>query len=93
MFLWMHPNVLQPPPNALADRQQWKTVAPEENASSLSERGLHAGVYQDETYWAAVNRSTLEDTAKAAPVETVDALFEGLSYRRIDVEVGRYIWR
>ena len=75
-------------PNALADREQWKTVAPEENASSLSERGLHAGVYQDETYWAAVNRSTLEDTAKAAPVKTVDALFEGLSYRRIDVEVG-----
>ena len=75
-------------PNALADREQWKTVAPEENASSLSERGLHAGVYQDETYWAAVNRSPLEDTAKAAPVETVDALFEGLSYRRIDVEVG-----
>ncbi len=75
-------------PNALADREQWKTVAPEENASSLSERGLHAGVYQDETYWAAVNRSTLEDTAKAAPIDTVDALFEGLSYRRIDVEVG-----
>ncbi len=75
-------------PNALADRDQWKTVAPEENASALSERGLHAGVYQDETYWAAVNRSTLEDTAKAAPTETVDALFEGLSYRRIDVEVG-----
>lgn len=75
-------------PDALTDREQWKTVAPEENASSLSERGLHAGVYQDETYWAAVNRSTLEDTAKAAPIETVDALFEGLSYRRIDVEVG-----
>lgn len=74
--------------DSLSDREQWKTVAPEENASSLSERGMHAGVYQDETYWAAVNRSTVEDTAKAAPVETVDALFEGLSYRRIDVEVG-----
>ncbi len=74
--------------DALADREQWKVVAPEENASSLSERGLHAGVYRDETYWAAVNRSAVEDTAKAASVETVDALFEGLSYRRIDVEVG-----
>ena len=74
--------------DTLADREQWKTVAPEENGSSLSERGMHAGVYQDETYWAAVNRSAVEDTAKAAPVETVDALFEGLSYRRIDVEVG-----
>ncbi len=74
--------------DSLADREQWKTVAPEENASSLSERGLHAGVYQDGTYWAAVNRSAVEDTAKAAPIETVDALFEGLSYRRIDVEVG-----
>lgn len=74
-------------PDSLADRE-WKVVAPEENASSLSERGLHAGVYRDETYWAAVNRSAVEDTAKAAPIETVDALFEGLSYRRIDVEVG-----
>ena len=75
-------------PDSLADREQWKTVAPEENAPPLSERGLHAGVYQDETYWAAVNRSSVEDTAKVAPIETVDALFEGLSYRRIDVEVG-----
>lgn len=75
-------------PDSLADREQWEAVAPEENASSLSERGLHAGVYKDETYWAAVNRSNLEDTAKTAPVETVDALFEGLSFRRIDVEVG-----
>ncbi len=75
-------------PDSLADREQWDSVAPEENASSLSERGLHAGVYRDGEYWAAVNRSSVEDTAKVAPVETVDALFEGLSYRRIDVEVG-----
>ncbi len=75
-------------PDVLVDREQWKAVAPEENATSLSQRGLHAGVYRDEAYWVAVNRSHAEDTAKAAPVDAVDTLFDGLSYRRIDVEVG-----
>lgn len=74
--------------DVLADREQWEAVAPIENAPSLSQRGLHTGVYRNETYWVAINRSYTEDTAKAAPVETVDALFDGLSYRRIDVEVG-----
>ena len=72
----------------LADRDQWKSVAPTEDNASLSQRGLHAGVYQDEGYWVAVNRSQAEDSAKTSPVETVDALFDGLSYRRIDVDVG-----
>ncbi len=75
-------------PDALADREQWEAVAPVEDTPSLSERGLHAGVYQNETDWVAINRSDAEDTAKAAPVDTVDSLFDGLSYRRIDVEVG-----
>ena len=72
----------------LGDSEQWTTVAPEEDTISLSERGLHAGVYQDETHWVAVNRSQAEDTAKTSSVEAVDALFDGLSYRRIDVDVG-----
>ena len=74
--------------DVLADRNQWKSVAPAENNASLSQRGLHAGVYRDEEYWAAVNRSQAEDNAKTSPLETVDALFDGLSYRRIDVNVG-----
>ena len=74
--------------DVLADREQWTTVAPEEDTASLSARELHAGVYQDETHWVAVNRSHAEDTAKTASVEAVDALFDGLSYRRIDVDVG-----
>lgn len=74
--------------DALADREQWKAVAPEGDAVSLSQRGLHAGVFRDEAYWVAINRSQAEDSAKAAPVQTVDTLFDGLSYRRIDVEVG-----
>ena len=75
-------------PDALTDREQWKPIAPEGNTVSVSQRGLHAGVYQDETYWVAVNRSEAEDTGKAAGVEAVDGLFNELSYRRIDVEVG-----
>ena len=72
----------------LADREQWELVAPAENTFSLSQRELHAGVHREGEYWVAINRSRAEDSAKASPVETVDALFDGLSYRRIDVDVG-----
>ena len=72
----------------LADRDQWESVAPAENTASLSQRELHAGVYREGEYWVAVNRSQAEDNAKTSPVETVDSLFDGLSYRRIDVDVG-----
>ena len=72
----------------LADREQWTSVAPKEDAVSLSARELHAGVYQNDTHWVAVNRSQAEDIAKTSSLEAVDALFDGLSYRRIDVDVG-----
>ena len=74
--------------DALADRNQWEPVASAVNNASLSQRGLHAGVYRNEAYWAAINRSQVEDSAKTASVEAVDGLFDGLSYRRIDVNVG-----
>ena len=72
----------------LVDREQWEPVAPAENTASVSQRELHAGVYREGEYWVAVNRSQAEDNAKTSPVETVDTLFDGLSYRRIDVDVG-----
>ena len=75
-------------PGVLADRNQWELVASMNDSPLLSQRGLHAGVYRDGEYWAAVNRSQVEDSAAAVPVEAVDALFDGVSYRRIDVEVG-----
>ncbi|MCE2412531.1 BatA domain-containing protein [Candidatus Poribacteria bacterium] len=75
-------------PDALAGASAWELVAPADNSPLLSQRGLHAGVYRDGAYWTAVNRSQIEDSATAAPVETVDALFDGMSYRRIDVDVG-----
>ena len=75
-------------PDVLADRNEWELVAPADDSPLLSQRGLHAGVYRDEAYWTAVNRSQIEDSAVAAPVEAVDALFDGMSYRRIDVDVG-----
>lgn len=79
-------------PDVLADRDQWELVAPEDDSDAplylSSQRGLHAGVYRNGAYWTAVNRSQIEDSATAVPIETVDALFEGMSYRRIDVDVG-----
>ena len=75
-------------PDVLTDRNQWELVASVDDSQLLSQRGLHAGVYRDEAYWAAVNRSQIEDSATAVPVATVDALFDGVSYQRIDVDVG-----
>ena len=75
-------------PDVLIDRNEWELVAPADDSPLLSQRGLHAGVYRDGAYWTAVNRSQIEDSAVAAPVEAVDALFDGMSYRRIDVDVG-----
>ena len=75
-------------PDALADRNQWELVVSMDDSQLLSQRGLHAGVYRDEAYWTAVNRSQIEDSATAVPVATVDALFDGVSYQRIDVDVG-----
>ncbi|MDE0010220.1 MAG: BatA domain-containing protein [Candidatus Poribacteria bacterium] len=75
-------------PDVLTDRDQWELVASVDDSQLLSQRGLHAGVYRDGSYWAAVNRSQIEDNATAVPVATVDALFDGVSYHRIDVDVG-----
>ena len=75
-------------PSVLTDRDRWEAVAPAADAPTLSQRGLHAGVYRDAEYWAAVNRSRAEDSTNVTPVATVDELFDGLSYRRIDVAVG-----
>ncbi|MDE0467174.1 MAG: BatA domain-containing protein [Candidatus Poribacteria bacterium] len=75
-------------PDVLADRNQWQPVAPTDDAPHFSQRGLHAGVYKDGEYWAAINRSQVEDMAQTVPVATVDALFDGISYRRIDADVG-----
>ena len=75
-------------PSALTDRDQWEAIASVEDAPTLSQRGLHAGVYRDGEYWAAVNRSRAEDSTKVTPVATVDGLFDELSYRRIDVAIG-----
>jgi len=74
--------------DALGDRGDWEPVAPEGDTPTLSQRGLHAGVFRSGEYWAAVNRSAAEDDSAAAPVATVDALFAGTSYERIDDAVG-----
>ena len=75
-------------PDVLAGSSAWELVAPMDNSPLLSQRGLHAGVYREGAYWTAVNRSKIEDNPTAVPVETVDALFDGISYRRIDADVG-----
>ncbi len=67
---------------------QLELVAPAMNAPTISERGLHAGVYRDGEKWVAVNRSLAEDDSRVAAASEVDELFEGLPYQRIDDAVG-----
>ncbi len=75
--------------DALTDRNDWTLVAPvDADAPLLSERGLQAGVYRDDAYWCAINRSAVEDTAIPVPVDRVDTLFDAVSYRRIDADVS-----
>jgi len=84
-------------PGALADRSQWQRVTDADNG--VSQRELHAGVFQDGDLWCALNRSVSEDRVPVTPVETVDGLFEGLAYERIDDAVNNpaslasEIWR
>lgn len=75
-------------PKALADRTTWATIAPTENAPLVSQRGLHAGVYRDGEFWTAINRSVSEDQSSVVPVEKVDTLFAGLSYKLIEDAIG-----
>lgn len=88
-------------PSALADRNDWDLVAPIEDAASLSQRSLQAGVFRsgDGVSWTALNRPAAEDTSGPVPAPAVDKLFAGLAYQRIDDTVGnasplaREIWR
>jgi len=86
-------------PGALGDRTRWEPVAAAEGDPGVSQREFHAGVYKDGGYWTALNRSLAEDRAPVTPVASVDALFAGLAYERIDDAVGNpgslasEIWR
>lgn len=85
--------------DALADHEPWELVAPTEDGPSVSEWGLRAGVYRSGDYWAAVNRGAAEDEAGVTPSGTVEGLFAGVTFQRIDDAVGsvsplaREIWR
>ncbi len=66
---------------------------------SASQRGLHAGVYRKAERIVAVNRAPEEDSAEPVSIATVDGLFQGLAFQRIDDAVGNdaaiasEIWR
>lgn len=85
--------------DALLNPADWKSIVPVGTEAGISQRGLQAGVYQNGDYWTAINRSLSEDISPSTPVASVDALFDGLSYQRIDDAVGdnsslaNEIWR
>lgn len=84
-------------PGVLADRTQWRRVT--DSGNGVSQRELHTGVFQDGGLWCALNRSMPEDRSPVTPAETVDALFAGLAYERIDdavdspASLASEIWR
>ena len=71
---------------ALSDGE-WETVTSSIDGSTVSERDLLAGVVRDGERWVALNRSVDEDMAIVVPTASVDALFDGLRYERIDDSV------
>jgi hypothetical protein len=86
-------------PGVLADRRQWARVTEAGKGFGVSQRELHAGVFQDGDLWCALNRSPAEDRTTVTPVATVDALFAELAYERINdtlddpTSLASEIWR
>ena len=72
----------------LGEADQWEAVAPTGDRPTVSEKELQAGVYRNGDAWAAINRSLAEDEIKVTDAATADALFDGLSYQRIDDSIG-----
>jgi hypothetical protein len=63
---------------------RWTTVRAADEAS-LSDRHLHAGVYEsDNGRLVALNRSEAEDLARPLDQAAVDRMLSGLNYERID---------
>ena len=74
--------------SVLEEASEWEVLAPLEGGPSLSQRGLLAGVYRRGERLAGVNRSLEEDSSLCVAPESVDELFEGLTFQRIEDEVG-----
>jgi hypothetical protein len=54
----------------------------------IETRPFNSGVYGTEDQIVALNRPSIEDTAKSIPATEVDALFDGLDYHIIDDKLG-----
>lgn len=86
-------------PGALPGAETWERVAPPDDPTVASQRELRAGVYRQGRHWVALNRPATEDTAPLLPAASVDELFAGAAYQRIDDAVGdssplaREVWR
>lgn len=76
----------------------WQRLAGDDDALS-TEYALHRGVYADGERLLAVNRPTAEDMAPVLQDASVEQLFEGLDFSRVDGEAGSLaslvheIWR
>ena len=60
-----------------------QAMNPETEATTLSDRGMHAGVFRKGDEWVALNRSPGEDDVGLLPEGMVDPLFEGMTLQKI----------
>jgi hypothetical protein len=76
----------------------WKRVAGAEDALS-TEYAVQSGIYEDGDRLIAINRASKEDQLDAVENKTVDELFAGLNFARVESKAGnassivREIWR
>jgi hypothetical protein len=80
------------------EARQWRRLAGDFSLPS-DQYGLHAGVYQLDDQWLAVNRDPLEDAPTVVGDQRLAELFEGLEFIRVDDHAGTWqalveeIWR
>jgi hypothetical protein len=71
---------------AAAALDGWRQIAGPPSPSS--EAGFHAGVLESRGRLLAINRPPREDAAPVLPDDQIGALFQGLSFRRLEHQAG-----
>ncbi len=84
---------------ALPGEEEWKRVSLRDTEADVIHPSLHAGAFQREENWVALNRPETEDEARIVNREALAGLFAGLDYRVIEDRVddrsslAAEIWR
>lgn len=71
-----------------ADAEQWKPLDDLSRSVLISQRTLHAGLYQSGSVSLALNRPLSEDNPETLTSGAIEQIFSGLNYTRIEDQAG-----